>query len=95
MLGDRRRRMTQDAAERLALAALGTLVADPERLESFLAATGIGPDTLRAAAGTPAFLVAVLDHLMADERALLVWCGDAEVAPETIAAARELLAAAA
>lgn len=94
MLGGRRQKMTRDAAERLALAVLGTLVGDPERLGSFLAATGIGPETLRAAAATPAFLVAVLDHLMADERAFVVWCGDARVAPETIAAARDLLAAA-
>lgn len=94
MLGGRRQRMTRDAAERLALAVLGTLVADPERLGSFLAATGIGPETLRAAAATPAFLVAVLDHLMADERAFVIWCGDAGVAPETLAAARELLASA-
>lgn len=84
--------MNRDAAERIALAALTTLVADPERLGSFLAATGIGPDTVRQAAETPGFLVAVLDQLMADPESFRYWCLDARLRPDTVAAARALLA---
>lgn len=92
MIRSRRGSMTRDGAERIALAALSALVADPERLGRFLAATGIGPDTLRAAAATPGFLIAVLDHLMADEAVLGEWCAGAGLAPETVAIARSYLA---
>lgn len=84
--------MNRDAAERIALAALSTLVADTERLDSFLAATGIGPDTLREAAETPGFLVAVLDQLMAEPESFKYWCLEARLRPDSVAAARALLA---
>ena len=51
------------AAEQLAIAALGFIAAEPERLGRFLALTGIGPDSIRAAAREPQFLAGVLDHL--------------------------------
>lgn len=95
MIRSRRGSMTRDGAERIALAALADLVADPGRLGGFLAATGIGPDTLRAAAATPGFLIAVLDHLMANGETLELWCAGAGLAPETVAIARTHLAEAA
>jgi hypothetical protein len=79
-------------AETLALRALGFLAAEPERLAPFLAATGLGPDTLRAAAGEPGFLVAVLDHLCGNESLLLEFAGNLSLNPEIVVRARESLA---
>ena len=47
------------AAESLAITALAFLAAEPERLGRFLALTGIGPESIRAAAHQPQFLLAV------------------------------------
>lgn len=79
-------------AETIALRALGFLAAEPERLEPFLAATGLGPDTLRAAAGQPGFLAAVLDHLCGNESLLLEFAGNLSLNPEIIVRAQESLA---
>jgi len=57
----------REAAETLAIQALTFLAAEPERLARFLATTGIGPDSLRAAAREPLFLAGVLDYVAADE----------------------------
>jgi Protein of unknown function (DUF3572) len=46
-------RQDRHAAEALAVAALGFIASEPERLGRFLAMTGIGPDSLRAAAREP------------------------------------------
>lgn len=80
--------------ETIALRALGFLAAEPERLEPFLAATGLGPATLRAAAGEPGFLAAVLGHLCADESLLLEFAGNLSLNPEIIVRAHESLAGA-
>lgn len=78
--------------ETLALRALGFLAAEPERLEPFLTATGLGPDTLRAAASEPGFLAAVLDHLCGNESLLLEFAGNLSLNPEFVVRARESLA---
>ena len=78
--------------EDLAIQALTFLAADPERLGRFMAMSGLGPETLRAAAGEPGFLVAVLDHLLSDESLLLAFAANADLAPERIAGARARLA---
>ena len=49
-------RITRKIAESLAIQALGFMAGEPERLGAFLAATGIGPETIRKAAADPAFL---------------------------------------
>ena len=61
----RDKQSTQDDAEALAIAALSFIASEPERLGRFLALTGIGPESLRAAARDPGFLVGVLDHVAA------------------------------
>src|SRR5262249_36350748 len=53
----------QAGAGGLAVAALGFIAAEPERLGRFLALSGIGPDSIRAAAREPQFLAGVLDHI--------------------------------
>jgi hypothetical protein len=82
---------SRDDAETIAVSALGFLAADPERLSRFLALSGLGPHNLRAAAASPGFLAAVLDHLMADERLLIAFAGGENLSPERIAAARRAM----
>jgi Protein of unknown function (DUF3572) len=80
------------AAEELAIAALGFIAAEPERLGRFLAITGIGPSSIRDAAREPRFLAGVLDHVAADESLLLAFAAQYEIDPDTLMRARELLA---
>jgi hypothetical protein len=80
-----------DAAERIAIRALGYIAADGERLDRFMALSGLEPDRLREAAAAPAFLASVLDHLAADEAALTDFAAEAGLAPQTVAAARAAL----
>ncbi|HKA81105.1 MAG TPA: DUF3572 domain-containing protein [Xanthobacteraceae bacterium] len=80
------------AAEALAIAALGFIAAEPDRLGRFLAVTGIGPDSIRAAAREPRFLAGVLDHVAADEQLLLAFAAEHEIDPDALMRARELLA---
>ena len=83
--------MDADQAETIALTALGFLAEDVQRLGRFLALTGIGPAELKAEAGSPRVLAAVLDHLMKDENLLLVFSASSAIAPELIAAAHRQL----
>lgn len=80
-----------DAAEGIGLRALGFLAGDPARLGRFLALTGIGPDDLRAEAGSPPMLAAVLAHLLDDESLLLAFTSMNGLEPERIAPAHDLL----
>jgi len=79
-------------AEALALQALGFLASEPERLEPFLASTGLGPGTLRAAAAQPGFLLAVLDHIAAADSLLLEFAANAGIDPQLVVTARDRLA---
>jgi hypothetical protein len=81
-----------DDAASLAIAALGFLAADEERLGRFLALTGLGPESLRSAAGQPDFLAGVLTHLMEDEPLLLAFAAEAGQRPERVARAQAVLA---
>jgi uncharacterized protein DUF3572 len=82
----------RDAATALAIAALSFIGQDPERLGRFLALSGIGPESLRAAAREPGFLLGVLDHLGGDETLLLAFSEHQGIDPEAIVKARALLA---
>jgi hypothetical protein len=84
-------KVNREAAESVAVQALSYIGADPERLGRFLAMSGIGPESLRAAAAEPGFLAAVLDHVLGDERMLLAFAEQVELDPAHVAAARELL----
>src|SRR5262249_17696407 len=75
------RQDAQAAAEDLAIAALGFIAGEPERLGRFLAMTGIGPDSIRAAARDLQFLLGVLDHLAADEPLLLAFAAENAIDP--------------
>jgi hypothetical protein len=82
----------QAAAEGLAVAAFGFIAAEPERLGRFLALSGIGPDSIRAAAREPQFLAGVLDHITSDERLLLAFAAENDIDPEAVMRARDVLA---
>ena len=77
-----------EEAEAIAITGLGFLGQDRERFERFLTTTGVNPAHLRALAGTPEFLVSVLDYLLADESLLLVFTSENALDPEMIKPAR-------
>lgn len=63
-------------ADVLALQALAHVVGDPDLGPRFLALSGLDASALRAAAGDPAVLAAVIDFLQARESDLVA-CADA------------------
>lgn len=85
-----RERTTADP-ETLAISVLGFLAEDAERLNRFLALTGIEPSGIRAAAQEEGFLASVLDYLLADEPLLLAFTANARMRPEAVASARAQL----
>jgi len=54
--------------EEIAISALAFLAADEERIDRFLALSGLDPGRLREAAAEPGFLAGVLRHIMEDDR---------------------------
>jgi len=81
-------RAAAERAETLALQALAYIAADEERFQRFLALTGTTPDDVRARAADPHFLAGVYDHMLADEALLVAFADTADIASETIVAAR-------
>jgi len=84
--------MTRQDAEAIAISALTFLASDPERLGRFLSITGLGPGTLREAAGEPWFFGQILGYLAEDEALLVAFAADLGRAPDWIAGAHRLLA---
>lgn len=80
-----------EAAAEMAIEALAWLAADRDRLERFLALSGLGPQNLRKAAAEPRFLVAVLDYLASNETLLVDFARDSVRRPESVARARDTL----
>ena len=77
--------MQPEAAQVLALQALGWIASDDEVFPLFLTATGANLDDLRARAADPDFLAAVLDFLLQDDRWVVAFCdvqGQAYTAPQ-------------
>jgi len=72
----------------LALSALAWTLADQNRAERLLALTGLTPAGLRARAGEPAMLAAVLDFLEGHEPDLVACAEALEVPPAALVAAR-------
>ena len=73
-------RLSAEAAEVLALKALGWLASNEDLLPTFLGSTGASEADLRARAADPAFLGAVLDFLMMDDAWVVGFC-DAHTIP--------------
>ncbi len=84
--------MNRELAEEYALKALHFIGAENDRLDRFMALSGLDPDTMREAAANDSFLAAILEYLMGDESLLLVFTSDIGVPPETVKAAWASLA---
>lgn len=83
--------LTNEDAATLALRALAWTLAVPERAGRLLALTGLDPQTLRAGAGDPAMLAAVLGFLEAHEPDLIACAADIGAPTPRLVAARQRL----
>ncbi|NUQ17100.1 MAG: DUF3572 family protein [Sphingomonas sp.] len=75
----------------LALHALAATLGEPRRAQRFVELTGIGTDELRARAGEPALLAALIRFLEAHEPDLIAVSEDLGVKPELLVEARHEL----
>jgi hypothetical protein len=66
--------MNRDAAETIALQALGYFASDPEALDGLMVSTGIDPDSLKSAGSEPGILIGVLDYLLQNDERTLAFC---------------------
>lgn len=80
-----------DPAETWALQALAWVLSDVGRADRFVALTGISPTDLRARAGDPAVLDAVLGFLEGHEPDLFACAKDMGIAAIELIAARQRL----
>ena len=74
--------MQPEAAEVIALQALGWIASQDEVFPLFMGATGAGLSELRTRAADPDFQAAVLDFLLQDDQWVVAFC-DAEGHPYT------------
>lgn len=82
---------SREAAEALAVEALGFVAADPELLPRFLAISGIEASAIRRAAMEPGFLAGVLQFVAAHEPTLIAFATHAGVDPASVGAALRAL----
>jgi len=82
---------TREAAETLAIQALGFIAEDPSALGRFLDTSGIAVTQIRTAAGEPGFLAGVLEHMLGDENLLLAFARTAGIDPAEVARAASAL----
>ena len=75
----------------LALTALAATLGDERRAQRFLDLTGIGTDELRARAGDPELLVALIRFLEAHEPDLIAVAAEVGVTPKALIEARHAL----
>jgi hypothetical protein len=78
----------QDAAETLALQALGWLLAQPEELGGFLSTSGAAPGDLAHLARDPVFLAALVDYLLETDDRVLACTKDLGLPPTALGEAR-------
>jgi hypothetical protein len=83
--------MKQEAAETIALQALGWLAKEEDLLPGFLTWSGTSLDEVRARAGDADFLAAVVDFLLQEDRWVLAFSDFANLAPSSIMEARAAL----
>jgi hypothetical protein len=79
------------AAETLALKGLAFLAGDPQKLLRFLAATGLELDDLRARAGEPELLAAILDFLLSEDALLIEFSASERLDADLVHGARRAL----
>jgi hypothetical protein len=83
--------LTREAAEAVAIEALGFVANDPVLLPRFLAITGIEAADIRHAAREPGFLAGVLRFVLAHEPTLLAFAEQSGTPAGTVAAALRAL----
>ena len=71
--------MKAEAAETVALQALGWLAGQDELFGQFLGATGATAASVAEAAGRPEFLAAVLDFVLMDDAWVVAFCDAAGI----------------
>lgn len=69
---------------RIAERYLAMLAESPDELMRFMGETGLSPDDLRGAVGTDALDTGLVDHLVANEPALLALCANSGWRPEDV-----------
>jgi len=87
--------VTPHEAEILAINALTFLAQSPEDLDRFVTLSGIAPTDLRARAGDPEILAAVLDFMLSDDSRVTGFCEAIAIDPRELHAARRALPGAA
>ncbi|USU04523.1 DUF3572 domain-containing protein [Sphingomonadaceae bacterium OTU29LAMAA1] len=80
-------------ADVLGLQALVWAIGEPDRADRLIAVTGLDPDDLRARAGEPAVLAAVIGYLESYEPDLVACASALGVPPQALVAAHEALEA--
>ena len=83
--------MSQESAEVVGLKALEWLTGQPDELGVFLGSTGASADDVRAGAGDPAFLGAVLDFVLMDDAWVQAMCDHADLRYDMPMQARAML----
>ena len=78
-----------DTAETQAIAILGFLASDPERLGRFLSLTGVNPSDIRGLMRDQGFWQAIFDHLFEDESLLMAYCAEAQLQPAALVKLRQ------
>ena len=81
----------REAAEMLAVQALGFIAEEPQSLSRFLDTSGIAADGIRAAAAEPGFLAGVLAYMLTDENLLRAFADRAGIDPAEVARAASAL----
>lgn len=83
--------LSQDAAETIALQALGWLAANEDLMPVFLGSTGAAESDIRDRASDPVFLGAVLDFVMMDDSWVIGFCDAQKLPYDRIMQARAVL----
>ncbi len=78
--------------EAIAIQGLHFIASDDDRLQRFMALTGITPDGIRDAASEPGFALSVLDFIGQDDETVLAFAAVNGLRPEDVMMAREKLA---
>ncbi len=78
--------------EVVAISGLQFIASDEERLQRFLALTGLSPDQIRHAVAEPGFALSVLDFIGQDDETVLAFAAENGMRPEDVMRARQTLA---
>ena len=83
--------MTPDAAEVIAIQALGWLVRNDELLPAFMRSTGISSEDLKASIEDTSLLVSVMDFILMEDQWVLDFCNFAGFDPHKLQSVRYAL----